>query len=194
MSTALKFATPLIVAMALVGCNKKTETTTTASAPTTTTTASAPATTVTASANGATATATVSTTTTSTTAVDPNMTPEDHKKARERIMKEWKKTSQTIGAMVKDPSKFDAAQVKAAAEKLNQNPWVHYPETAKGGEAKDEIWRDAAGFQQQIDKFKTAASALNAAAATATSVDGIKTQFGDLGASCKSCHDKYKQD
>ena len=175
MSTALKFATPLIVAMALVGCNKKTETTTT-------TTASAPATTVTASANGATATATVSTTTTSTTAVDPNMTPEDHKKARERIMKEWKKTSQTIGAMVKDPSKFD------------QNPWVHYRETAKGGEAKDEIWRDAAGFQQQIDKFKTAASALNAAAATATSVDGIKTQFGDLGASCKSCHDKYKED
>ena len=73
MSTALKFATPLIVAMALVGCNKKTETTTT-------TTASAPATTVTASANGATATATVSTTTTSTTAVDPNMTPEDQKK------------------------------------------------------------------------------------------------------------------
>lgn len=96
--------------------------------------------------------------------------------------------------MVKDPSKFDAAQVKAAAEKLNQNPWVHYPETAKGGEAKDEIWRDAAGFQQQIDKFKTAASALNAAAATATSVDGIKTQFGDLGASCKSCHEKYKED
>lgn len=187
MSTALKFATPLIVAMALVGCNKKTETSTT-------TTASAPATTVTASANGATATATVSTTTTSTTAVDPNMTPEDHKKARERIMKEWKKTSQTIGAMVKDPSKFDAAQVKAAAEKLNQNPWVHFPETAKGGEAKDEIWRDAAGFQQHIDKFKTAASALNAAAATATSVDDIKTQFADLSASCKSCHDKYKQD
>ena len=70
--------------------------------------------------------------------------------------------------MVKDPSKFDAAQVKAAAEN-QQNPWVHYPETAKGGEAKDEIWRDAAGFQQQIDKFKTA-SALNAAAATAKPV------------------------
>ncbi|MFO1382555.1 MAG: hypothetical protein U1E91_04015 [Moraxella sp.] len=88
MSTALKFATPLIVAMALVGCNKKTETTTT-------TTASAPATTVTASANGATATATVSTTTTSTTAVDPNDARRPQK-ARERIMKEWKKPTKPL--------------------------------------------------------------------------------------------------
>ena len=189
MSIAIKFATPLIIAMALVGCNKKETAQTTAPA------ASAPATTtITATDNGATATANVGTATATATAVDPNMTPEQHKKAREKIMKEFKHTNQTIGAMVKNPNKFDAAVVKAEAAKLNQDVWVHYPETAKGGDAKDEIWTDKAGFQQQIDKFKTAASALNAAAATATSVDGIKTQFGDVGASCKSCHDKFKKD
>ena len=46
----------------------------------------------------------------------------------------------------------------------------------------------------QIDKYKTAASALNAAAATATSADMVKTQQADVGASCKSCHEKFKKD
>lgn len=189
MSMALKFATPLLVAMALVGCNKKeaAQTTTAASAPVTNTTA-------TTTNNGTSTITTVASATATATTVDPNMTPEQHKKAREKIMKEWKHTNQTIGAMVKDPSKFDAAQVKAEAAKLNQNPWVHYPETAKGGEAKEEIWTDAAGFQQQIDKFKAAATALNTATGTATNVDGIKAQFGEVGASCKSCHEKYKKD
>lgn len=185
MSIAIKFATPLLVAMALVGCNKK-------EAAQTTTTASAPVTTTVTTNNGTATTTTVATATATT--VDPNMTPEQHKEAREKIMKAWKHTNQTIGAMVKDPSKFDAATVKTEAAALNQNPWVHFPDTAKGGEARDDIWTDAAGFQQQVDKFKAAATALNTAAGTATSVDGIKAQFSEVGASCKSCHDKYKKD
>lgn len=96
--------------------------------------------------------------------------------------------------MIKDPTKFDAAEFKAAAAKLDQDVWVHFPADAKGGESKDTVWSDAAGFQAQIDKYKTAASALNAAAATATSADMVKTQQADVGASCKSCHEKFKKD
>ena len=171
--------TPLIMSLALLGCNKaeKVENTDN-SVP-----AQANAATVTASSDGAVATATVA-----------NATPEAHKKAREKIMKEWGKANKLMGSMIKDPTKFDAAEFKAAAAKLDQDVWVHFPADAKGGESKDTVWSDAAGFQAQIDKYKTAASALNAAAATATSADMVKTQQADVGASCKSGHEKFKKD
>ncbi|MFW2176721.1 MULTISPECIES: c-type cytochrome [unclassified Moraxella] len=183
-----KIALPLALSMALFGCNKA-EQKTEAPAP-----ATEPAT-ITASANGATATATVNSANTATaTAVDPNMTPEQHKDAREKIMKDWSKANKAMGAMVKDPTKFNAEQFKAEANKLNQDPWGHFADNAKGGDAKDAIWTDKAGFQQEIDKYKSAMTALTTATTTATNVDGVKAQFGDVGASCKSCHDKFKAD
>lgn len=186
--TLVKAFAPLVIALAMVGCNKneKAAETSAASAPAAPTTQPAPA-------NNA-ATATANSTNTATAAAATNMTPEQHQDAREDIMKSWKKANQTMGGMVKNPSSFNAATFKEAADKLNQDPWVHYTADAKGGEAKETVWTDAAGFKQEIDKFKTAATALNTAAATATNVDGVKAQFSDVGASCKSCHDKFKED
>lgn len=199
---AIKFATPLMLALALVGCNKKTETASNDPAPaastttTTTTTTTQQPTTITAQSGTATATATVGSAT--ATATDPNvanMTADQHKDAREDIMKSWGKANKAMNAMVKDPTKFDAQVIKTNAAKMAQdNPWVHFPESAKGGESKDAVWTDAAGFQQEIDRYKTAISALNTAAQSATNIDGVKTQIGDVGASCKSCHEKFKED
>lgn len=191
MST-LKLLSPLVIALALVGCNKTEKV---ADAPVvaspTAPTQVAPANT---SANSNSATATANGTNTSTATATTNMTPDQHKDAREDIMKSWKNANQTMGGMVKNPSSFNAVTFKDAAAKLNQDPWAHFTADAKGGDAKDAIWTDTAGFQQQIDKFKTAATNLNTAAATATNVDGVKAQFGEVGASCKSCHDKFKED
>lgn len=152
-----KLATPLLLAVALVGCNKADNTA-------------------------------------ASTTDAANMTAKQHMEAREDIMKSWGKASKAMGAMVKDPTTFNATTFKAEAEKMTQDPWGHFGPETKGGDSLDAIWTDTADFQQKIDNFKVAATALNTAAATATNVDGIKTQYADLGASCKSCHDKYKKD
>lgn len=186
--TVLKKLSPLVMALALIGCNKQEKAAETpAAAPATQAASVAPAT-------AADNTATATTTNTATAAAASNMTPEQHKDAREDIMKSWKTANKTMGGMVKDPAIFNAATFKDAAAKLNQDPWVHFSADAKGGDAKDEIWSDAAGFQAEIDKYKQAVTALNTAAGTATTADGVKAQFGEVGSSCKSCHDKFKTD
>lgn len=157
---AWKIATPLLIALALVGCNKAEQAQNSAATQTNTGTA----------------------------------TTTQHQDAREDIMKSWSKASKAMGAMVKDPTTFDAAKFKAEAETLNQDPWGHFGPDTKGGDALDTVWTDSAGFQQHIDKYKAAATALTTAAATATSVDGVKAQFADVSASCKGCHDKFKAD
>ena len=54
------------------------------------------------------------------------------------------------------------------------------------------IWDKPDQFQAEVNKYKTAVTSLNAAAQTATSVDSIKAPFGEVGASCKSCHTAFR--
>jgi cytochrome c556 len=58
-------------------------------------------------------------------------------------------------------------------------------------EAKPEIWTKWADFSAQMKRFEGNTAALAATAKTG-SWDQIKTQFGKVGADCKSCHDAYK--
>lgn len=196
----------IALTFALVGCNKAEETATKAIDTATTTATTAVNTTASAVSSGANAvgsavsatasqvanTATEATAT--ATAVDPNMTPEQHQDAREDIMKQYSRASKALRGMTEDPSKFNADELKQHAQTLSQDPWGHFPETAKGGESKDEIWTNPAEFQAQIDKYKSAVTALNTAVVSATSIDAVKTQIADVGASCKSCHTQFKAD
>lgn len=117
----------------------------------------------------------------------------DNQKKREATMKDYGNASKTIGSMLKDPATFNAATVKDAAAKLNQDPWGLFTADSKGGRAKDEVWSKADDFSAEVTKYKSAVVALNIAAATATNVDGIKSQFEAVGASCKSCHEKFRK-
>lgn len=117
---------------------------------------------------------------------------------RERLMKAFKKDTGVMGKMVKGEQPFDAAAFKAAAESLNANadkPWAHYTEASskEKSEAKPEVWSKAAEFKQEADKFVAAVAALNTAAASAGNVDAVKAAFGDVGQSCKSCHDSFRE-
>ena len=76
-----KLATPLLLAVALVGCNKADNTA-------------------------------------ASTTDAANMTAKQHMEAREDIMKSWGKASKAMGAMVKDPTTFNADTFKAEAEKI----------------------------------------------------------------------------
>ena len=54
------------------------------------------------------------------------------------------------------------------------------------------IWSDAAGFKQKQQAFQDNIVKLSAAA-DAGDLDKLRAAFGDVGASCKACHDSYRK-
>ncbi len=102
-----------------------------------------------------------------------------------------------VGAMANGRVPFDAkvaaenAEVVAAMAKL---PWAGFgPGTDKGGntKAKPEIWAEQAKFKDLSDKLVAETTKLSAAAKTGN-IDNLKTAFGSAAASCKACHDAYR--
>ncbi len=75
----------------------------------------------------------------------------------------------------------------------------YFPEGSldpKRSEASPKIWEDMAGFIAQIEKFKTATAAAREASGKAgpADVEAFKAAVGPVLASCKSCHEGYKED
>ena len=116
-------------------------------------------------------------------------------KAREDIMKGWGDAMGIMGGMIKEPDTFDAAMFKEQATFLADDadsPWSHFADKNAVGGAAEAVWSDGDGFQAEIDKFKQATAELNSAAQNATSAADVQPAFGDVGASCKSCHTEYR--
>jgi len=97
-----------------------------------------------------------------------------------------------------DKGSPDLAAVRASAAELanlaqKSSGWFPAgtgPNVGKTG-AKPEIWQNPQDFAAKVAAFQKAASAFNAAA-KGNDVGAIKARFGDLGQSCKACHDKYR--
>lgn len=64
------------------------------------------------------------------------------------------------------------------------------PELGKTG-AKPEIWQKPQDFAAKLHNFQVAAQAFNAAAKSGD-MAAIKARYGDLGGTCKACHDSYR--
>jgi cytochrome c556 len=58
--------------------------------------------------------------------------------------------------------------------------------------AKPEIWQKPEDFAGKRDAFQKAAQAFNAAA-LGSDLAAIRDAFGELGKSCKACHDSYRE-
>lgn len=92
----------------------------------------------------------------------------------------------------------DLATIKTAAKKVNdasvnQEKWFPAgtgPEAGKT-QALADIWAKPAEFQAAMKMFSEAAPKLHAAANTGD-VAAIKTAFGDVGKSCKNCHQQFR--
>jgi cytochrome c556 len=101
-------------------------------------------------------------------------------------------------ALDASPADLETARANAAKiADLSQKAggWFHAgtgPDVGKTG-AKPEIWQNQQDFTGKLGDFQKAAAAFQAAAA-GTDVDAIKASFGDLGKSCKACHDKYRKE
>jgi cytochrome c556 len=101
-----------------------------------------------------------------------------------------------IGAMVQNRVPFDAATLAANAEivaTLSKLPFAGFLEgTGDGTKALPAIWSQRAKFDAAAEKMQAAVVDLNAAAKTGDMAK-IRPAFGAVGASCKGCHDDFRE-
>lgn len=118
-------------------------------------------------------------------------------KERMDMMGEIGKGMKVIGEMIKGNVEFDPATAKAAALEIYGHA-THMPDmfpegsTEKPSEALPAIWENWEEFVALSDKLKVDAKQLGELSGTSASVDEIKTQFGLVGKSCGSCHEKFR--
>jgi cytochrome c556 len=116
--------------------------------------------------------------------------------SRQACMKANGKMMGVMAAIIKGEKPYDKAAIDAAVSTTEQAcaGWANWwgDDTKPGGaietEAKAEIWSDKAGFDAASANYMKAFSAVKATADEAS----FKAAFPALGATCKSCHEKYR--
>jgi len=102
-----------------------------------------------------------------------------------------------IAGMAQGKIPFDAKAAQANADVLATV--VNLPYTAFGEgtdlgdtKAKPQIWKEMPKFKELAEKMQTEVGKLQAATKTGN-LDQIKIAVGDVGKSCKACHDNYRE-
>ena len=100
-----------------------------------------------------------------------------------------------LGGLGVGQDNHPAAAIKANVEvlkTLSTLPWAAFTTGSQAGSsAKPEVWSDAAGFKQAQQKFEAAVVKLSDVSGSGD-LEKLRTAFGDVGASCKACHDSYR--
>ena len=123
--------------------------------------------------------------------------PEDAIKYRKNALFVMQQHYARVGAMANGRVPFDAkvaADNSAIAESMSRLPWAAFGEGTDKGDtkAKPEIWKERAKFDAAADKMQAEMSKLSAASKTGN-LDAIKAAFQATGATCKACHDDFRQ-
>ncbi len=102
----------------------------------------------------------------------------------------------SMGKMVKGEETYVVETFKANAAKFaesSKKPFEHFQSDPQGnGDALPAIWEDEAKFKAEEEKFHAAVAKLNEAA-QGGNLETIKAAYGEVGTSCKSCHDVYRK-
>ena len=117
-------------------------------------------------------------------------------KTRQAAMKAIGGSMGSLVKMIKGEAPFDAAVAKAAVATIGEKAKdfdTLFPAGSDKGEteAKATIWSDTAGFKAALAKLQAAAK--DNAETVGGSVDTVKATVGALGATCKGCHDGYRE-
>lgn len=122
---------------------------------------------------------------------------DDAIKARQACMKANGAAMGVFVPIIKGEKPYDNAVVQDALAKSEAAcaDWTKWwgADTQKGETAetwaKAEVWTDAAGFEAAGAAAGKAHAAIKASADEAS----FKAAFGELGGSCKGCHDKFRR-
>lgn len=121
--------------------------------------------------------------------------PEDAVKYRQSALSLIASHFGRMQPVVRGQAPYDAAQIKAnvqVLQTLSALPWTAFGAGTEGGHARPAVWSDAADFKQKQDAFRANVGKL-AAAADSGDLAQLRAAYGDVGASCKACHDSYRQ-
>ena len=102
----------------------------------------------------------------------------------------------SMGKMVKGEEAYDVEKFKIHAASFAENakkPFEFFQNDPQGnGDALPNIWEKPAEYQKEQDQFLVAVENLNVKAQTGN-LEEIKVAYGEVGASCKACHDTYRR-
>jgi cytochrome c556 len=123
--------------------------------------------------------------------------PEQQIEYRKASMTILGRSTAALGAMAKGDVPFNKdvaerhANLIAGLSDLPLTAGAYGPGTDKGAPTKADpkIWSQPDKFKAAYDKFTVAAKALPAAAADQKT---LASALGDLGKTCKGCHDDYR--
>jgi cytochrome c556 len=123
--------------------------------------------------------------------------PEDEIRYRQSVMNVIGRAMGPMGAMAQGKAPFNAAVAQknsALVDTMLGLPFESFGAgTDKGAPTKADlkIWKETAKFNQSAEAARKAVA--NLAAAAKTGDEGkFKAAFGEVGKSCKGCHDDFR--
>lgn len=100
-----------------------------------------------------------------------------------------------ISAALKGERPYAAPEIASSAAlvaELAKLPWEAFPPNSTAdSHAKPEIWKDTAKFKDLQDKLIAQTDKLAAVAKDGDQA-AVKSAFGDVGKTCKDCHDAFR--
>lgn len=115
---------------------------------------------------------------------------------RHELMEEVGGAAKNIGKMLKGEAPFDAELAAESLAVWSDAAGVFgdmFPEGSESGyetEARETIWSDRAGFDEQLALFAKATAA--AVAVAPQTLEELKPAAGAVFKVCKSCHESYR--
>lgn len=121
--------------------------------------------------------------------------PEDAVKYRQSVMTLQGRHLGLIGANLRGP--YNAADVVANAailETVTKLAWVAYVPGSDlpNSKSKPEAWTQPEKFKEVSDKLMAGVAKLSAAAKAGDQAT-VRTAFGEIGQTCKTCHDTFRK-
>ena len=119
---------------------------------------------------------------------------EDQVEYRQEVMSAVGSTMGAIGKILKqEVDRPDGiAPLAAAIAELAKTAQGVFPEGSEGGDAMAEIWENPEDFAERLTAFAEAASAFRDVAASGNMAE-IGPAVGNLGQSCRGCHQKFRE-
>ncbi|WP_114418841.1 c-type cytochrome [Marinospirillum perlucidum] len=127
--------------------------------------------------------------------------PEDAVEYRQALYQVMAAQMSVMGGMAKGELAFDREEFRTRVGNLGKVapmvPETYFPATSEVEDSRlsSEAWEDMEGFQEKGQAFGQALQQLTQAA-TAEDFDlaAARSQVGNLGKTCRGCHDDYRED